>query len=261
MLDKKQMSSLGKISAILIAAISITFQFKPATVSQNVTEITSINDLARGITVLIKRYSLSPQPVFAGSGVLFARSGRTYYVLTAKHVVDLNDSYQIVTEDGNEYKIDYSDIIPLKEDLDLAVLIFTSYDNYDVARLGNSDLLYRGSSVYLSGWVKSEKELRLTFGEITNFRNNKPKDGYSLIYNNKYTSNGMSGGPLLNNKGCLVGIHGRRQYIPGWGQQENGYLGIPINKFLYNNPQTIDFLVEYILQNRSTDTDANECKY
>jgi S1-C subfamily serine protease len=41
-----------------------------------------------------------------GSGVIVAKKGNTYYVLTASHVVKNPDRYQIVTSDGQQYPID-----------------------------------------------------------------------------------------------------------------------------------------------------------
>ncbi|OCQ97929.1 hypothetical protein BCD67_02005 [Oscillatoriales cyanobacterium USR001] len=56
-----------------------------------------------------------------------------------------------------------------------------------------------------------------------------PQDGYALIYNN-ITQPGMSGGPVLNEEGQVIGIHGQ-------GDQRNGIksglnLAIPIKRFL-----------------------------
>lgn len=220
----------------------------PSPVSPLVTRETKVMEVAKKITVLIKRYSLSPQPVFAGSGVIIARSDQTYYVLTAKHVVELEDLYEVITPDGKRHKVEYSKITKVAGTLDLAVLQFTgdSDDEYEIARVGDSDRLYPDTPVYLSGWTKSQQKFKFTSGEITERRNDgtnqqeRPRlarEGYSLIYSNN-AENGMSGGPLLNKDGCLMGTHGIRRVIQGW-KNENRYLGIPINNFVNNVPETM----------------------
>ncbi|MGK7902032.1 MAG: serine protease [Hormoscilla sp.] len=256
------MNLFSKKATILIGAAVIYFQSQiaagkmpeaAAQLSENpasplvATRENEVMEVAKKITVHIKRYSLSPQAVFAGSGVIIARSNKTYYVLTAKHVVELKDLYEVITTEGKRHKVEYSKITKVAGTLDLAVLRFTSNsdDEYEIARVGDSDRLSPNTPVYLSGWTKSQQKYKFTSGEITERGNDdinqqeRPRlarEGYSLIYSNN-AENGMSGGPLLNKDGCLIGTHGIRRVIQGWG--ENRYLGIPINNFVNNLPQTM----------------------
>ncbi|MBC6424345.1 MAG: trypsin-like peptidase domain-containing protein [Hormoscilla sp. SP12CHS1] len=261
------MNLFSKKATILIGAAVIYFQSQiaagkmPEAAAQRsanpashlvATGETEVMEVAKKITVHIKRYSLSPQPVFAGSGVIIARSDKTYYVLTAKHVVELEDLYEVITPDGKRHRVEYSKITKVAGTLDLAVLQFTSNsdDEYEIARLGNSDRLSPDTPVYLSGWTKSEQKYKFTSGEIMEIRKDGTeekerqrlaREGYSLIYSNN-AENGMSGGPLLNKDRCLMGTHGIRRVIQGWKNEEgnrNRYLGIPINNFVNNLPQTI----------------------
>lgn len=84
-----------------------------------------------------------------GSGVIVAKDGNTYYVLTASHVVKNPDQYQIVTPDGQQYRINAATITIL-EGVDLAVVEFTSDRTYQVATLGNYSLRSDLSSGYSS---------------------------------------------------------------------------------------------------------------
>jgi S1-C subfamily serine protease len=170
-----------------------------------------------------------------GSGVIIARSGNTYYVLTAKHVVATPDEYNVLTSATNKFKIDYGQVKKF-ENLDLAVVQFTSNENFPVAQLGNSEQMKQGDNIFVSGWpiIDGSFNQQVTPGQITGFRTGDA-NGYELTYSNP-TGGGMSGGPVFNAKGQVIGIHGR-----GGGNQEVGKIGInlgmPIHLFLRQAPQ------------------------
>ncbi len=91
-----------------------------------------VNDIAREVTVLIKGERGH------GSGAIVSKSGETYYVLTAHHVVAAKDKYKIVTSDKQAYELKNVKQLP---GVDLAVVEFTSDKEYQVAKLtccGNS---------------------------------------------------------------------------------------------------------------------------
>jgi hypothetical protein len=170
-----------------------------------------------------------------GSGVIIARSGNTYYILTAKHVVATPDEYMVVTPNGKKFKIDYSQVKKFTN-LDLAVVQFTSSENFMVAQLGSSEQIKQGDNIFVSGWpiIDGSSNQQVTPGQITGFRTGDA-NGYELTYSNP-TGGGMSGGPVFNAKGQVIGIHGR-----GGGNQEVGKIGInlgmPIHLFLRQAPQ------------------------
>ncbi len=188
---------------------------------------TKINKIAEEITVIIDGQ-------YPGSGVIIDRAGRTYTVLTAYHVVETEDEYTIITGDGKEYPVNYETVVPMPG-VDLAVIQFLSSEDYKVAELGDSDRMTIASSVYIGGFPKPGREItqvtyQFTSGEIT----------AGLIYDN-FTRAGMSGGPVLDENGRLVGIHGRAEtdaQEAGDESQQGGApdkiglnLGIPINTF------------------------------
>jgi len=183
-----------------------------------------VNQIAAQVTVLIDGY----QP---GSGVIFQRNGNVYSVLTAKHVVNADEIYYVITPEGERHRTEATNI-QLINDMDLAIVQFTSDKVYQVAQLGNSDKVPKGSTIYVAGAPEAnetipQRTLIVTPGTLVGVQ--PPQDGYALIYNN-ITKPGMSGGPVLNEEGQVIGIHGQ-------GDQRNGIksglnLAIPINSSL-----------------------------
>lgn len=167
-----------------------------------------VNDMAREITVLIRGKEGH------GSGVIIAKNEKTYYVLTANHVVSDPDEYKIVTIDQQAYPLDASKVKSLPG-VDLAVVEFSSNKKYQVAKLANSDTLREGKPVFVSGWPQpggtGQVVRQFTDGRISGFLD-QAVEGYKIIYTN-VTRRGMSGGPVVDAGGRVVGIH-------GWGDTE-----------------------------------------
>lgn len=134
-------------------------------------------------------HSRNPDGVWhPGSGVIIAREGTKYYVLTSSHNfkqrhLENNISYGIRTSDGRVHVVKqindgrgcplngkpsvgklirlgcYSIRVPRRvAGVDLAVVSFDSDRDYLVASLGNNDDLNIGDLVYISGWPDPEKE-------------------------------------------------------------------------------------------------------
>ncbi|RAQ40277.1 hypothetical protein B9S53_16720, partial [Arthrospira sp. O9.13F] len=97
---------------------------------------------AREVTVMVDGCA-------AGSGMIYRRQGNTYYVLIAHHVVrNAQDTCLIITPDGIRHRANRQVTVPLA-DVDLAVLTFTSENDYKLARWGNSDRVVVGQTVYV----------------------------------------------------------------------------------------------------------------
>ncbi len=191
--------------------------------------------IAQGITVLID-YKDNPHN---GSGVIIQKEGNTYTILTAAHVVENpNRKYEIVTPDKKRYSLNHSTVKVLPNQIDLAVVTFTSNNNYKVASIGNSDTSERGTVAYISGFPEKNaviNESILTFTEGKIAANSNLKNGYALVYDIT-TKGGMSGGAVLNDAGKLIGIHGRGDISydeqTDTIQKSGLNLGIPINTFV-----------------------------
>lgn len=181
-----------------------------------------VNEIAFKVTVLIKGNGGH------GSGVIVAKNGNTYYVLTNYHVVSdgqgsLLDDYVIVTSDDKKgHKPDDYNKVKRLPGVDLAVVSFTSKDKkYQVAKLANSDQAKVGMSVFVSGWPAGGRleqdsggslTRQFTDGRISALLEQPGVDGYQMSYTN-VTRSGMSGGPVLDAGGRVIAIH-------GWGDKE-----------------------------------------
>jgi len=190
-----------------------------------------IAEKAREFTVIIDGCG-------AGSGAIIKREGNTYSVLTAYHVVDKSWTCLILTPDQESHQVKGDRITQPVPNVDLGVLTFTSDKSYPVAKLGDSEKIVEATSVYVVGAPESSqaigsRTLLFNSGKITG-RMRQPKDGYSLIYDAN-TEPGMSGGPVLNNRGEIVGVHGRGDHN-GRGMKTGWKLGIPIQIFI--NPES-----------------------
>jgi hypothetical protein len=205
-----------------------------------------VNDIAKQITVMIGGLDGK------GSGVIIDKDGNTYTVLTAYHVIKNPGVYDIITYDGEKYRIERSQNVGK---LDLALVKFTSSKNYPIAKIADSRTVREGSTVYYTGFpaekANQPRNYRFIPAPITGRR--QDKEGYELSYNGPPLQ-GMSGGPVLNEEGLLIAIHGKAETRPiiieGIQRTEIvGVQGIPTEKF----PN----LISIIQNNTQNNTQAN----
>jgi serine protease Do len=234
----------ARLSAVLFgtaALVSVVYTL-PSHVALSHAQV---GEVARQVTVQIDGQA-------PGSGVIISRQGQTYYVLTAEHVVATADEYEIITPDGKKHPLDYKNVKKLPG-LDLAVLTFTSPQSYRVVEMGDSSTLKESAPIFISGFPllgrdTNQTGYRFTIGNLLAQANQPLAKGYGLAYMNN-TFAGMSGGPILNQQGQLVGIHGasKTQLTETQGLDEKGIkqglnMGIPINSFRRVVPQVVQTL-------------------
>jgi tetratricopeptide (TPR) repeat protein/S1-C subfamily serine protease len=205
-----------------------------------------------------------------GSGIIVAKQGNSYAVLTADHVVCekdeankcLNNTYQIVTHDGKQHEIEINSI-NRQEGVDLALVRFTSTEQYQVAQLANYPLT-ANDAVFVAGYPKLSKDkpsswrfslgfgldrerglLQVNDNSLTTDSSGLATSqgslsgGYEMVYTS-ITYGGMSGGAVLDREGRVIGIHGLAEGETALDSQDSsatkiqlGYsLGIPVNTFI-----------------------------
>lgn len=195
---------------------------------------TEVSTIAEAVTVRVDGQN-------PGSGVIIKRQANVYTVLTAAHVVETADEYDVVTTDDLRYPLTYAQVKKFPG-IDLALVEFTSSKSYQVAELGDSTGIKAGEPVYVSGFpiptaAITESIWNFSEGKVTANAKRPLADGYGLVYSNN-TLPGMSGGSVLDSQGKLIGIHGRADGERQVKGTETVYvktgfnLGIPIHTFL-----------------------------
>jgi S1-C subfamily serine protease len=192
-----------------------------------------LKTLARSITVKVKVGRAW------GSGILVRKQAQVYTVVTNQHVLNLGDRASIQTADGRSYpaKVRRQEF----GDRDLVLLQFQSRSNYAIATLERQAGIRVGDRVFAAGFpIESEfdeatsakpgnpltrvptheqakNSVGFTFatGQISLLPTKVLVGGYQIGATNDVRK-GMSGGPLLNRQGKVVGINGMHAY-PIWG--------------------------------------------
>ncbi|PSB02329.1 S1 family peptidase [Merismopedia glauca] len=198
-----------------------------------------LDRLSQPITVKID--ASNPQNG-SGSGVIIARQGNTYYVLTAFHVVDRPEEYTVVTSDGQKHPVKANDIVKT-DGLDIAILLFNSNKKYAIATLANYNFSSREPQwIFFSGFSDRTQKLLLNPGVLFSrsenyfrvFNSYSLTNGYELVFTN-FTELGMGGGALLDTQGRVIGIGGRQEgeaYTSKLNRDIGYALGVPITAVL-----------------------------
>lgn len=188
----------------------------PEETSASVYSPEAIESYGRQITVKVLAGENS------GSGVLVRRAGQTYEVLTNNHVLLFGRSpgkFQVQTPDGRRYPAQEVRPNPFGK-RDLGLLRFSSGQTYPIATLSRHFLPSINDPVYALGYPyenqdKSTPALAFVAGKVALLTPMTFRGGYQIGATNSIVQ-GLSGGPLFNQKREIIGITGRRKY-PSWG--------------------------------------------
>ncbi|HEY9693010.1 MAG TPA: tetratricopeptide repeat-containing serine protease family protein [Oculatellaceae cyanobacterium] len=245
---------LAQVNLETLTAYSLPFPVQKSTIPQPRLK-GWLGDLEQKAKQFIVRIDSSTTA--NGSGVIIAKSGEIYTILTTAHVLCERASatkscenyrYQIVAPDGKAYAI-IPDSIKIQPGVDLAIAQFSSPATYPVAKLANASIVdrqygfvggYSSLDNQQSKWQFSPGETYSLEQGLLQLKDSfSTREGYELVYTN-ITYAGMAGAPVLDTQGRVIGIHGAvegevvvDQKTGDYGHIQTGYsLGIPINTFL-----------------------------
>lgn len=184
------------------------------------------------VNQIVKKSTVRIDGAGNGSGVIFAQDEYGYVVLTNQHVIEDSGDYQVITADGNSHPV--SEIQEL-DGADLALVYFDTEKPYSIIPQGNSDTLIEGQKLHIAGYpgsqnIASNRTYRFMSESLIGFlAPSDIKDGYELIYSGEAVP-GMSGSPIINEEGQLIGVYGLTDIDFTTG---TSYLyGIPLNTAL-----------------------------
>lgn len=217
-----------------LSGVAIAFSQASTTLAKAVLPQSEIQRTAQPITVQV--LGVSATGTQTGSGVIIAKQGNTYAVLTNRHVICSLDQagrcayiqLQIRTTSGQRYRVSNAYTFEqLKGIPDVAVIMFQSPQNYSVATFGDSSQLAERDLIWINGYPGQPNQQpgteSLTFhkGFFSSQMPDTHREGYSLIFTT-IAAPGMSGSPIFDASGRVIAIFGQTG--------DMGFLaGIPAN--------------------------------
>jgi len=157
-----------------------------------------------------------------GSGVII--DGKRGFILTNNHVVQKTGVITVVLKDGREFK---AQIVGADPESDLAVLRIAAQSPLPDIKMGNSDGLMVGETVFAIGNPFGFSNTVTTGVVSATSRSIRSEDMvyHDFIQTDASINPGNSGGPLLNINGELIGIN-----TAIYAKAQGIGFAIPINK-------------------------------
>jgi S1-C subfamily serine protease len=151
-----------------------------------------------------------------GSGSLILRQGERHYILTNLHVVSQSGQYQIQTPDEKVHVAQVVGSFSSVAEGDLALLRFKSSQSYPVLPVelrlkGLVDQQTFACGFPMTNQLVQSEDLYCNTGKVSAILKHPLAGGYQVGYTN-LIKQGMSGGPVINQYGELVGVNGLSQF-------------------------------------------------
>lgn len=218
-----------------IAAVILYLKYYPVeskvvteTVNKTMVSEEGIEDAIGGVydaVVTVQSY-YNNELVGTGSGFIYKKDNNNGYILTNNHVIAEANSYKVLLQTGDEVD---AKLLGADEYSDLAVLSINKDKVTKVAKLGDSDLITVGNTVFTVGSpMGSDYSGSVTRGIVSAKDRTIETDDVvtKVIQTDAAINPGNSGGPLVNLAGEVIGITSMKlaqEEIEGMG------FAIPIN--------------------------------
>ena len=137
-----------------------------------------------------------------GSGVIIDQLG---YILTANHVVGADATVTVIHQDGTEEK---AVVLGRDEVRDLAIVRISGGPHLKAVELGNIADVEIGDRVMAVGYTPFNEATTTTIGSVSEILPHEA-DGFAYLQTDNTFYAGQSGGPVVTEKGVLVGIVSR----------------------------------------------------
>jgi serine protease Do len=143
-----------------------------------------------------------------GSGVIYAKKGDSYYIVTNNHVIEGADKITVVVDQKKTYN---GKILGTDQDVDIAIVQVDTKDSLKIAKFGDSSKLQVGDFVIAIGNPFGLSG-SMTFGIISAIGRNDISEGNKpsltdFIQTDASINPGNSGGALLNMNAEVIGIN------------------------------------------------------
>ncbi|MGK7895944.1 MAG: serine protease [Xenococcus sp. (in: cyanobacteria)] len=207
-----------------------SLEFQRPDASESLKKLSNLEILRRAKRITVRVFPKSPEDYYKASGIIVDMQKQKldhttfyiYLVLTTEHVLEGLEKraniYQVQTFDNKIYQAFLYPEVNWNGN-DLGLLFFFSLVSYDKAELGSSNKLRKREKVFVAGFPCTDinfcqDKFKFTSGQsfIELIQQKKHLDsGYQLGFDNQ-TIDGMSGGPVLNQRGLVIGVNGRGKY-------------------------------------------------
>lgn len=194
---------------LMISSIATAAEVDPAVLAAEADRVALVEQIRPTVLAV---FSGIPGRPGGGSGVIISPDG---YALTNFHVVQPCGAYmKCGTADGKLYD---AVLVGLDPTGDIALIKLLDRNDFPVAKLGDSDAVHQGDSVFAMGnpfLLASNLKPTVTFGIVSGVRRYQyPSDSFleyaDCIQTDAAVNPGNSGGPLFSAEGELLGINGR----------------------------------------------------
>lgn len=187
-------SSKKAISSLILVMLWILFSNAHLRAQEIIVD--QVFDAAAPCIVQIHTYDKTGAELRHGSG-FFIGPGK---VLTCAHVLEDAHSAIVVSSIKKYYQIK---ILKMDEDMDLALLMINANGEKSL-KLENERIPIRNQNLIALGYNYQEHKNDVSYGLAHAIVS---EEGIQLVVNSVPVFSGWSGGPLLNTKGCVVGVH------------------------------------------------------